>query len=59
MIGDLRTVITGTGIGIPKNVVKNEVLGRIMDTWTSGSAHGAESSSGTTQIPDRVLRSWE
>jgi 3-oxoacyl-[acyl-carrier-protein] synthase III len=32
MIGRLRTVITGTGIGIPKNVVKNEVLGRIMDT---------------------------
>ena len=32
MIGGLRTVITGTGIGIPRNIVKNEVLGRIMDT---------------------------
>src|ERR1700674_3952266 len=28
----MRSVITGTGIGIPKNVVKNEILGRIMDT---------------------------
>jgi 3-oxoacyl-[acyl-carrier-protein] synthase-3 len=28
----MRSVITGSGIGIPKNVVKNEVLGRIMDT---------------------------
>src|SRR5947207_1491532 len=28
----MRTVITGSGIGIPKNVVRNEVLGRIMDT---------------------------
>jgi 3-oxoacyl-[acyl-carrier-protein] synthase-3 len=28
----MRTVITGSGIGIPKNVVKNEVLSRIMDT---------------------------
>ncbi|MBK5258161.1 MAG: ketoacyl-ACP synthase III [Thermoanaerobaculia bacterium] len=28
----MRSVITGSGIGIPKNVVKNEILGRIMDT---------------------------
>src|SRR6185369_11922422 len=28
----MRSVITGTGIGIPKNLVKNELLGRIMDT---------------------------
>ncbi|HKO58788.1 MAG TPA: 3-oxoacyl-[acyl-carrier-protein] synthase III C-terminal domain-containing protein [Thermoanaerobaculia bacterium] len=28
----MRSVITGSGIGIPKNVVKNEVLSRIMDT---------------------------
>jgi 3-oxoacyl-[acyl-carrier-protein] synthase III len=28
----MRSVITGTGIGIPKNVVKNDVLSRIMDT---------------------------
>ena len=28
----MRSVITGSGIGIPKNAVKNEVLGRIMDT---------------------------
>lgn len=28
----MRSVITGTGIGIPKNLVKNEILGRIMDT---------------------------
>ncbi|HET7710615.1 MAG TPA: beta-ketoacyl-ACP synthase III [Thermoanaerobaculia bacterium] len=28
----MRAVITGSGIGIPKNVVKNEVLSRIMDT---------------------------
>ena len=28
----MRSVITGTGIGIPKNVVRNEVLSRIMDT---------------------------
>jgi 3-oxoacyl-[acyl-carrier-protein] synthase-3 len=28
----MRSIITGTGIGIPKNVVKNEALGRIMDT---------------------------
>jgi 3-oxoacyl-[acyl-carrier-protein] synthase-3 len=28
----LRTIITGSGIGIPKNVVKNEILSRIMDT---------------------------
>jgi 3-oxoacyl-[acyl-carrier-protein] synthase III len=28
----MRTVITGTGIGIPKNVVKNDALARIMDT---------------------------
>lgn len=28
----MRSVITGSGIGIPKNVVRNEVLGRIMDT---------------------------
>ncbi|HEY2092409.1 MAG TPA: beta-ketoacyl-ACP synthase III [Thermoanaerobaculia bacterium] len=28
----MRSVITGTGIGIPKNVVPNEVLSRIMDT---------------------------
>ena len=27
-----RAVITGTGIGIPKNVVPNEALSRIMDT---------------------------
>ncbi|HEX6159449.1 MAG TPA: beta-ketoacyl-ACP synthase III [Thermoanaerobaculia bacterium] len=28
----MKTIITGTGIGIPKNVVKNEALSRIMDT---------------------------
>jgi len=28
----MRSVITGTGIGIPKNVVKNDALSRIMDT---------------------------
>ena len=28
----MRAIITGSGIGIPKNVVTNEVLGRIMDT---------------------------
>lgn len=28
----MKTVITGSGIGIPKNVVKNEILSRIMDT---------------------------
>ena len=28
----MRSLITGTGIGIPKNVVRNEVLSRIMDT---------------------------
>jgi 3-oxoacyl-[acyl-carrier-protein] synthase III len=28
----MRSVITGSGIGIPKNVVPNEILGRIMDT---------------------------
>ena len=28
----MRAVITGTGIGVPKNVVKNELLSRIMDT---------------------------
>lgn len=28
----LRTIITGTGIGIPKNVVPNAALARIMDT---------------------------
>ena len=28
----MRTVITGTGIGIPKNVVTNAALSRIMDT---------------------------
>jgi 3-oxoacyl-[acyl-carrier-protein] synthase III len=28
----MRSVITGSGIGLGKNVVRNEVLGRIMDT---------------------------
>jgi 3-oxoacyl-[acyl-carrier-protein] synthase III len=28
----MRSIITGSGIGIPKNVVRNEVLSRIMDT---------------------------
>lgn len=28
----MRSIITGTGLGLPKNIVKNEVLGRIMDT---------------------------
>src|SRR3954468_5964831 len=28
----MRSVIIGSGIGIPANVVKNEVLSRIMDT---------------------------
>ncbi|HEV8432730.1 MAG TPA: beta-ketoacyl-ACP synthase III [Thermoanaerobaculia bacterium] len=28
----MRSVITGSGIGIPKNLVRNEVLSRIMDT---------------------------
>jgi 3-oxoacyl-[acyl-carrier-protein] synthase III len=28
----MRSVITGSGIGIPKNLVRNEILGTIMDT---------------------------
>jgi 3-oxoacyl-[acyl-carrier-protein] synthase III len=28
----MKSIITGTGIGIPKNLVKNEILGRLMDT---------------------------
>jgi 3-oxoacyl-[acyl-carrier-protein] synthase-3 len=28
----LKTVITGSGIGLPKNVVKNDALSKIMDT---------------------------
>ena len=28
----MRSIITGSGIGIPKNVVKNDALSRIMDT---------------------------
>ena len=28
----VRTIITGSGIGIPRNLVKNEILSRIMDT---------------------------
>ncbi|HEU4520912.1 MAG TPA: beta-ketoacyl-ACP synthase III [Thermoanaerobaculia bacterium] len=28
----MKTVITGSGIGIPKNVVRNEALSKIMDT---------------------------
>jgi len=28
----MRSVITGTGVGIPKNAVKNEMLSKIMDT---------------------------
>ena len=28
----MRSLITGTGIGIPKNVVRNDALARIMDT---------------------------
>src|SRR6266850_7158570 len=28
----MRSVITGTGIGIPRNVVTNDALARIMDT---------------------------
>lgn len=28
----MRSIITGTGIGIPKNVVRNDALARIMDT---------------------------
>src|SRR4051812_9721699 len=28
----MRSIITGTGIGVPRNVVKNEALARIMDT---------------------------
>lgn len=28
----MKTVITGSGIGIPKNVVRNDALARIMDT---------------------------
>ena len=28
----MKTVITGSGIGVPANVVKNDVLSRIMDT---------------------------
>ena len=28
----MRSVITGSGIGVPKNVVRNEVLARVMDT---------------------------
>src|ERR1043165_5486454 len=28
----MKSVITGTGIGVPKNVVKNDALAKIMDT---------------------------
>lgn len=28
----MRSIITGSGIGVPKNVVKNDALARIMDT---------------------------
>ncbi|MFP5246692.1 MAG: 3-oxoacyl-ACP synthase III family protein [Thermoanaerobaculia bacterium] len=28
----MRSIITGSGLGLPKNVVKNEALSRIMDT---------------------------
>jgi 3-oxoacyl-[acyl-carrier-protein] synthase-3 len=28
----MRSVITGTGIGLPPNVVTNEALSRLMDT---------------------------
>jgi len=28
----MKTIITGTGIGIPKNLVRNDVLAKIMDT---------------------------
>src|SRR3954454_2393731 len=28
----MKTVITGTGIGIPNNVVRNDALAKIMDT---------------------------
>jgi 3-oxoacyl-[acyl-carrier-protein] synthase-3 len=28
----MRSIITGSGIGVPKNVVRNEALSRIMDT---------------------------
>jgi 3-oxoacyl-[acyl-carrier-protein] synthase-3 len=28
----MRSIITGTGIGVPKNVVRNDALARIMDT---------------------------
>ncbi|MGZ8853061.1 MAG: 3-oxoacyl-ACP synthase III family protein, partial [Thermoanaerobaculia bacterium] len=28
----MKSIITGSGIGIPKNLVRNEILGRIMDT---------------------------
>src|SRR5213075_47401 len=30
--GPMNTVITGSGIGIPKNVVRNDALAKIMDT---------------------------
>jgi len=29
---DMKAVITGSGIGVPKNVVKNDALAKIMDT---------------------------
>ena len=28
----MKSVITGSGIGVPKNVVRNEALTKIMDT---------------------------
>lgn len=28
----MKSIITGTGIGVPKNVVKNDVLSKVMDT---------------------------
>lgn len=28
----LRTIITGSGVGVPKNIVRNAALARIMDT---------------------------
>src|SRR5256714_15294301 len=31
-LASMKSVITGSGIGIPKNVVPNEKLARIMDT---------------------------
>ena len=60
----MRSVITGTGIGIPKNVVPNALLSRIMDTsdeWIrtrSGieQRHYAEPGEGSAELGMRAAK---